>query len=752
MGRRRQVQVHVHAQAGRRAGVHALGARAPAAARAAPAPAAPAVDADVALSLEGLRSTFRAEQEQILIDLIRRTPDRDADDKAKLHFMLGELYAKEHRFFRLKGQELEIAGDQDGAAAQAAQAYRKLVGAVDTYKELTENTRFRNYPLRDQALFYYGYMLKSAGKHDAARAAYDHLLKDHPSSKYVPDAYLVFADYFFERGELANAAERYRRVLSFPQSSAYWYARYRIGWIALQQRAPQEALEAFYEVAQATRRDPKQEVLHRAARQDYVRAYAEIGRVDLAYNAFARVDDAAALEMEQLLAEHYLQQGKSAKAIAAYHDLMKRAPRHPNVCVWQYSMAQATLSLPGATNADRVTEIEGLVRLQTALAAAGTLPKAEAEACRDDAAAMAGDHARAFHAEYGKTQDPATLAHADRLYRAYLAAFPTAPDQPQTQYFHAELLWSRATAERQPRLAAELWQRAAEAFARVVTAGKVEPAVRKEAAYAAVLGWKNALDVDPRPRVQAGPLDDRDYDRIPAPRPIPEPEQKMLAAFDLYLTYVRDPDDDERIRIEFSRANIYRRYDHHDKAIPMLAELVAKHRSHEVGEPAAQLLLDSYNRTHRHEEMLAAAGQLAADTAFLADKPELGRVVARLLHQGLEKRAEALAAAARQGHDFARWIACGQAYLAVYNRDPSAPRTTGSSTTRWSASTRASRSGSRSSRSSCSRSTTRRARTWRGRSRSSAPRTPRPRSTTRPPRCSSATRASTPARPTPARS
>jgi TolA-binding protein len=632
--------------------------------------ARPEVDADVALSLEGLRSTFRDEQEQILLDLIKHTPDRDADDKANYYFMLGELYAKQHRFFRLKGQELEMAGAKDRAAQMTDKAYRKLVAAVTTYKELADNTLFRNYGKLDQALFYYGYMLKGAGKHDEARAIYDRLLKDHPRSKYVPEAHLVFADYFFERGELANAAERYRMVLRFPQSPAYWYAKYRTGWLALQEREHQTALETFYQVAQATRRDPAQELLYRASRKDYVRAYAEVGRVDLAYSAFARVDDAGALEMLQLLADQYLQQGKSQKAIVAYQDLMKRAPRHKNVCLWQYSVAQATMSLPGATHADRVTEIESLVRLYAALAVAHTLPKPEAEECRDNAAAMAGDHARAYHVEYAKTQDPATLALADRLYRVYLGAFPDATDRPQTEYFHAELLWTRATAEPQPRLATELWQRAAEAFTRVVQAGQVAPAMRKEAAYAAVLGWKNALDIDPRPKAQAGPIDDRAYEQIPRPRPIPEPEQKMLDAFELYLAYVRDPDDDERIRIELAKANVYRRYDHHDRAIPLFAELLAKHRTHEVAETAAQLLLDSYNRMHRHDEMLATAARLADDAAFLEGKPELQRVIARLLYQGMEKRAEALAAAAKASHDFARWIACGQEYLGIYNRDP----------------------------------------------------------------------------------
>jgi outer membrane protein assembly factor BamD (BamD/ComL family) len=641
----------------------------------------PQLDADTALSLEALRSTVRADQEQILIDLIDDTPDRNADEKASLYFRLGELYAMQHRFFRLKSQERELAGARAEATRAADQAQHKLARAVATYKALADNPAFRNYPRLDQALFYYGFMLKSARHHDRARAIFDRLLKDHPSSKHVPEAHLVFADYFFERGELPNAAERYRMVLKFPQSPAYWYATYQTGWISLKQGQAQEALERFYQVAQATRREPKQEVLHRAAKKDYVRAYAEIGRAELAYNAFARVDDASALQMLEQLADHYLVQGKSGKAIVTYQDLMKRAPKHAHVCLWQYNVAQATLSLPGATNADRVTEIENLVRVHAALAGGKALPKADADECRDNAAAMSGDHARAFHAEFARTQDPATLAHADRLYRIYLDAFPAAPDHPQTQYFHAELLWARAFAEQQPRLATELWERAAEAFTRVVVAGKVDAATRKEAAYAAVLGWKNALDVDPRPKAQAGPLPQVAAaaaaraggpadEAVPRPRPIPEREQKMIAAFDLYLTYVRGPDDDERIGIKFLKANLYRRHDHHDRAIPLLRELLEQHRTHETAEYAAQLLLDSYNRLRRHDEMLALAARLAADAAFVKDKPELRKVITDLHYQSMEKRAHALGEAAQAAGDFGKWVACGEAYMTIYNSDP----------------------------------------------------------------------------------
>ena len=48
------------------------------------------------------------------------------------------------------------------------------------------------------------------------------------------------------------------------------------------------------------------------------------------------------------------------------------------------------------------------------------------------------------------------------------------------------------------------------------------PKLVKEAAYAAVLGWKNALNVDPRVKNQADKVEDinKDYDKVPPAMPV----------------------------------------------------------------------------------------------------------------------------------------------------------------------------------------------------------------------------------------
>ncbi len=645
----------------------------------------PTLSADDVLSIEGLVGNIRGEQEQILAELIQNTPDSEVEEKSDYYFRLGELYAKQQRYWRLKSVESSINADNAKSAPQktklknesvaaANKAKDYLIKAVKTYKGLTDNEAFRNYPKMDMALFYYGYTLQGGKYMKEARAVYDKLLKNYPNSKYVPEAHLAFADYYFEAGQLADAESRYRMVLKFPKSSAYWYAMYKMGWIHLNLQRFQEALETFFQVAQATKNDKKQEILNRAAKKDFVRAYAEIGKADKAYAAFQRVDQKYSFDMLQILADLYLEQGKSDKAIYVYQELMKTAPTNKNVCLWQYNVSHAMLSMAGANNSDKVKEIENLVKLYGALKGKKVLPQSEAQECHDNAAAMSGELARAYHSESAKTKNPETLAYAEKLYKVYLEVFTDAEDYAQTQYFYAELIWSRAETEKNLRLQTEMWENAAVAFTDVVKGGKVDAKLMKEAAYAAVLGWKNALNVDPRIKQQADKVEDinKDFDKIPAPKPIPPREEKMLAAFDIYINYIKDPKDDELVGMKFLKANIYRRYNQFDKAIPLFMDILDHHRQHETAEYSANLLLDTYNRLGKYDEMLALVDKLDADKKFLEGKDDLNVTLGKIKAQSMRKKAEKIEKGAKESKDFTQYVACGQAYLDIYNRNPEA--------------------------------------------------------------------------------
>ena len=617
------------------------------------APPAAAAPAEAVYAVEIAAGPVRQEMEAILKKLIASTPDTAIDEKADLYFRLGELYAKQQRVARLQAAEAAIKGDRAKATAASDEAQAHMLDAVRAYQALTNNDAFRNWPKMDMALFYYGYTLQSGKYMKEARAVMDKLLRNYPASKYVADAHLIFADYFYEQRQLGDAEARYKQVLAFPKSPAYWYAMYKLGWVQLDRGRHDQALETFYQVAQGTKRDAARDVLHRAAEKDFVREYAEVGKTDKAYDAFRRVDAARGLEMLALLADFYLQQGKSDKGIYTYRELMRLAPGDKSACAWQHDIAQLTLSLPGAAMTDRVSEIERLARLWTAIGS--KLPKAEAQECREDAAAMSGELARAYHSEAVKTQNVAMFGYAERLYRAYLAAFPAAPDHAQTRYFYAELLWSLATATNKP----AQWERAADAFTAAIETRKLDPSATKEAAYACVLAWMKALDLAVKPPVVDEPI----AEQVPAPKPIPAREQQLIAAFDRYLKYVKNPDDDERIGIQFLEANVYRRYDHFAEAIPIFREILTRHPTHETAEYAANLLLDIYNRQHDEPSLIALADQL------LGKHPASDDLAQRLvqIRRTYERRgAERLA----REKDFEALNRCGEAFLAIYNRDP----------------------------------------------------------------------------------
>lgn len=310
-------------------------------------------------------------------------------------------------------------------------------------------------------------------------------------------------------------------------------------------------------------------------------------------------------DLRATLADVYMSWNENGKASSIYHELMKTSPNSSHVCMWQYNVAHAQLWM--GNNANTVTQIENLVRLSSK----NVLPAAERKECHDNAAAMAGELARAFHSEAAKTKSAETLGYAQRLYEVYLEAFPDAEDFAQTQYFYAELLWSRAETEAQT----QGWQNAANGFTEVVKTHRVTAKLMREAAYAAVLGWKNALNIEPRAEEQ--PVT-RTRDKLP----IPDTTRKLLAAIDTYITVINDPNDDDAIGVEFIAANTYRRYNHFDEAIALCEDILAHHLEHETAEYAATLLVEILDVLGRHDEMDATIDALLASPKFLDGKSD----------------------------------------------------------------------------------------------------------------------------------
>lgn len=628
----------------------------------------PPLKADDIIALQGEIKHIRYKQIQ-QYKLLCKAIANGSPDLPDCLFRLADLYAQTQRFWRFRGMEMYRSIDTSTGSAKAdLEAKQKkyfraekkmLVASLRIYSKLANEPTFKSYPRMDEVLFYYAYTLDGVKRITESRKIFHQLINHYPASKYIPQAHLSFADYFFENDDLDNAEKFYDKVLTFPGSSVYSYALYKKGWVHLNQERPRDAMGSFFKVATITKGNPQAKTLNRAAKKDFVRAYVEEGQVKKAYKAFQRVDQEYALKMLRILGSLYLDRGDGEKAIYVYRQLIGLKSQSPEVCQWQSNVLSAMLSV--GSQEQKLAEVITLAKVYAAHKKGGVLKGAALLECRDNAQATASELARVWHNEAVKTMNLSMLESTGGLYRVYLKSFPKAKDASVMAFHHANLLWERAEGERGS-AATRRWEEAATAFTDVVHAGRVGKKLVKEAAYAAVLAWKNALDVDPFTPVPDAPDGDG---RLPKPRPISEREKKMMAAFDLYIEHVQDQSDDELVMMKFLRIRILWRHEHLKEVIPMLREIVNKHSEHETALYSANILLDSLIRLKRFKEMDEMVVSMLSNTKFIKGKDSL----VERLH---DNRVTSLRKAAERYQEAGQHLACARAYLAISEEYPSA--------------------------------------------------------------------------------
>ncbi|HTM19302.1 MAG TPA: tetratricopeptide repeat protein, partial [Kofleriaceae bacterium] len=614
--------------------------------------------------------------------LAGRTPDAGA--RGDQFMELAGLLNGQHRYWRLQTIEREVARDQlkDPARRQAidqqvvrdrAEAQRAFDRAVAVYTEVICDRADRargfdcvppaalaRWPQMADALFELADLLQGMRRGPDALKLYARLTLSHPQSPWAPYGLLAAAERAFEDGRLPEAEKLYAQVLASKATDLHGYARYKTGWVQLNLSRDADAFASFAAVITAGARNPRGEALAREARRDIVRAYASFGKPAEAAAAFDRVAPGHAMEMLPILADPWSEQGRSDNAIAAYSELERRAPADKRVCEWAQGLVRNTLITGNAE--DKVAALQKLLQVYRRLKGTRGFPAEQLRECADESAQITGELARVWHQEASKGA-PGQLEVADRMYRLYLANFPGAADAGKMRFYWAELAWTRAEREKNPATSTRLWEEAAARETEAAHGAGIDDKTRKEAAYAAVLAWKNALRLDARPAPPPRVGDDMD----PKPEPIPGREQKLITVMREYIALVKDAKDDELPAMKFLVAKIYWRYEHFDEAVALFERILTEHLDNEVAEYSANLLIDSLNRQKKYPAMLAWVDRLLAQTAFVDAHPDLKEMLTRLKQQGVRKAAEKL----EQQRDYA---GCGQAYLDIANRDPAMDR------------------------------------------------------------------------------
>jgi tetratricopeptide (TPR) repeat protein len=143
------------------------------------------------------------------------------------------------------------------------------------------------YPRAEEVLFYYGRNGAETGKSmgddalvEKSVKALNKLEEHFPTSTYLPKAYLISGEYFFNKNNLFEALKYYKKLTeNHKDSPMYLYALYKLGWTYYNYQQYDKTLVAFEEVITALREQGQEDAtLRDMTLKDYVITVSEAGQ------------------------------------------------------------------------------------------------------------------------------------------------------------------------------------------------------------------------------------------------------------------------------------------------------------------------------------------------------------------------------------------------------------------------------------------------------------------------------------------
>lgn len=588
-------------------------------------------------------------------DLLFRLADHYLDKKAYFDLQAGSLY------------EQIYAAEEAGQGAKAKQLKQKQktfekkskeasADAVKIYKALVNSKAFAKYKRLDEAIYFYAFELGQLGRDAEMQDAYLRLIRDYPTSKYIPNAYLSFADFKFGNNKIDEALQLYQKIVDgYPDSPVYAYALYKIGWchlnpIGTAEPAYRTSLDYFVRTVKATLSgkagsEANAKQLRRDARRDMVKAYVNAGKPSAAWGFFQKVgngpkkEENMAKKQMELLANAYFGNGMYVESSSIYKTLQSEFGSDAKRCEWQAQVVVNALATDNKTiqwkETDRLANYWEDYK-------DSKFKKATKKKCRDEARDTMRQMATVWHDEAEKTRKQDTYDLSEKAYRAFTTHFPKDKDAYEMQFYFAELLWAQGVnnynskSRDQQEVGLKHFRNAHDEFVKVLEI-KPDGKYTKDAAYAQMLAMKNALEYDEtggkkkacktnsegvcvyRDKKVKKKKRDKDTETNTA-QEFPESdytddEKSMLTAYDVYQKYVKDSKDKELPKIQYHRAKLMMVHNKFDEAEPVLKEIVKKFDGQVYAAWAAEMLIDLLvirwtDKDNTPEQTVAASEEL----------------------------------------------------------------------------------------------------------------------------------------------
>ena len=383
-------------------------------------------------------------------DYLFRLADHHLDKKAYFDRQAGALYDKIY--------DAQESGKKS-QAAQLKQRQKKFekksressANAVKVYSTLVNKPIFAKFKRLDEAIYFYAFELGQLKREAEMQEAYLRLIREYPTSKYIPNAYLSFADFKYGNNQIPDALRLYQKIVDgYRDSPVYAYALYKMGWCYLNPIGTAEpqysrSLEKFVQTIKATLdgragSEANAKQLRRDARRDLVKAYVHSGSPSKAWAFFTRVGNGPkksenmARKMMEILASTYFGEGMYIESSATYKKLQDTFDQDAQRCEWQARIVVNAL----ATDNKEIQWVE-TKRLADYWAEYrdGKFKKATKKKCRDEARDTMRQMATVWHDEAEKTRRPDTYNLSEQAYQTYLTSFPKDRDAYEMNYYYA---------------------------------------------------------------------------------------------------------------------------------------------------------------------------------------------------------------------------------------------------------------------------------------------------------------------------
>lgn len=568
------------------------------------------------------------------------------------------------RIPRLQAERAEDDRQHKGLQKQAVALYRAIIKKYPKYERL------------DEVLFFLARNLLQHDRADEdAMKAYRALIKGFPGSPYVPDAWMAFGEYYFDKANkvdrtsnLRKALEAYRKAASYQESSVYGYALYKQGWVQFNLGNFPAALDLFRavvyfgELPTSSIPADRKLALVKEAKKDYVRTWPHVGSPEGAFEDFKRVGgEAAARDMIRTLGDLYWTDGMDREAILVYHRLIRQDPVAPDAPFLQSRIV---------TMAGRMGKKD--VAVQQAHVFVKVLSDFEASPRgRDPANVKLTTEARStaentlrylalrYHNEWKKTDDQAVAGFAISVYADYLEVFGASPSAYEMRFFHAELLYALgkfAEAGEEYDRTVALDVAALEGKSKQARSGETGAKPGKwfnDALEGSLFAHEEAVKaLPPLPAPPAGPRK----------RLAMAPQRLKLA--EAYQRYVRwRPDGKLASKAAYRSAKLA--YDHYAyaEAIDLFTRVALDHSATEEAEYATNLVLDAYNELGDWRNLNGWAKRFFANKALVSAHPKLKDDLPKVIEQSAFKIIE-------EQEKARDWEAAAESYLAFVREWP----------------------------------------------------------------------------------